>query len=334
MNKPKIVLLGTGGTIVSSGASETQMTGYSIQDVQVSDIIRAVPSLKEVAELESVSVCNIPSSCINASIWFDLARECQKACDDESVTGVVITHGTDTMEETAFFLNLVLKTQKPVVLTGAMRPSTALSADGPLNLLNAVRVASDSQSVGKGVLVCLNGIINSARDVTKTNTTAVQTFKSLDFGMLGFVVGNEVCYYTQSTRPHTMATEFSLTDFEGMTDLPCVDIVYAHADDDARLVDAAVQTGARGIIHAGTGHGTISDKVQEALFAAAKKGVVVVRASRVVTGPVLNSLTRWQEAGFIPSRTFSAQKARVLLQLLLLRHGNNVAEIAKRFDLY
>lgn len=334
MNKPKIVLLGTGGTIVSSGSSETQMTGYSIQDVQVNDIVRAVPSLKEVAELECISVCNIPSSCINASIWFDLARACQKACDDESVTGVVITHGTDTMEETAFFLNLVLKTQKPVVLTGAMRPSTALSADGPLNLLNAVRVAAAPESVGKGVLVCLNGIINSARDVTKTNTTAVETFKSFDFGMLGFVVGDEVSYFTQSTRPHTMQTEFSISDFSNRTDLPCVDIIYAHADDDARLVDAAVQTGALGIIHAGTGHGTISDKVQEALFAAAKKGVVIVRASRVVTGPVLNSLARWQDAGFIPARTFSAQKARILLQLLLLRHGNNVAEIAKKFDEY
>ena len=149
--KTKILVLATGGTIVSSGASRTQMTGYSLQGLRVDDIIEAVPNVNNIADIEVHTVCNIPSSAINAHIWLDLARTIENVARREEIQGIVVTHGTDTMEETAFFLNLVLKTKKPVVLTGAMRPATALSADGPLNLYNAVTVAADPQAIGKGL---------------------------------------------------------------------------------------------------------------------------------------------------------------------------------------
>ncbi len=206
MSKPTIVIVSTGGTIVSSGQSETQLTGYSIKDLKVDDLIKAVPSLSQIAKIRVCPVCNIPSSCINEAVWFKLALAVQNLADTPDVDGVVITHGTDTMEETAFFLNLVLKTDKPVILTGAMRPATALSADGPLNLFNAVSVAGAPESKGKGVLIVMNGLINGARDTTKTNTTAVQTFASRDFGAFGYVTGSEVEYFSESVKPHTLSS--------------------------------------------------------------------------------------------------------------------------------
>ena len=332
--KPKIVVLSTGGTIVSSGASETQLTGYSIKGLSVEDVIAAVPSLSSVADIDTHSVCNIPSSCITSQIWIELAREIELLCRRSDVNGIVITHGTDTMEETAFFLNLVLKTEKPVVLTGAMRPATALSADGPLNLLNAVRVAASPQSVGKGVLVVLNGIINSARDVTKSNTTSVETFKGRDFGSLGYVIENKVEYFAQSIRPHTVTSEFSLEDFHEKLLLPKVLLVMTHADDDDLSINAAVDAKYLGIVVAACGHGTLSKIVEEALVKAAQVGCVVVRSSRTGSGPVLNGLERWQKAGFISAGSLSPQKARILLQLALNKCGNSLQEINRIFENY
>lgn len=334
MDKPKIVMLTTGGTIVSSGTSAGQMTGYTFRGIQVSDLLESIPPLADVAEIELEEPYRLPSSCVNMEAWLKLAQAVEKACDREDVDGVVITHGTDTMEETAFFLNLVLNTKKPVVLTGSMRPATAISADGYLNILNAVRVAASPLSYDRGVLIVMNGIINGARDTTKTNTLAVETFKALEYGMLGYVVGDEIEFLTQSLKPHTHQTEFSINTIDNFQSLPRVDIIYAHADDDGIFVKAAMEAGAKGIIHAGTGHGSISYAVEAALYEAAKNGCIVVRASRVVTGAVLNGHQRWQDAGFIPSRTLSAQKSRILLQLLLHRYGPDVKKIAKGFKRY
>lgn len=334
MKKPTIVVVSTGGTIVSSGNSETQLTGYSIKDLKVEDLLASVPSLKQIADIRLHPFCNIPSSCINEEIWFKLALTVQKLVDSEKVDGIVITHGTDTMEETAFFLNLVLKTDKPVVLTGAMRPATALSADGPLNLFNAVCVAKSKEAIGKGVLIVLNGLICGARDTTKTNTTAVQTFQGRDFGAFGYVTGEDVEFFSQSSRPHTRSTAFTPTLLRKTKSTPRIDIVYAYGGEDGLLIEASIKAKASGIIYVGMGHGTVSAKAEEALLKARKAGLIVVRASRTGSGLVTEGLERWQKAGFVPSRSLNAQKARILLMLSLVKWGNNLKKISEAFRIY
>lgn len=317
----KVVILATGGTIVSSGASATQMTGYSIQGLGVEDLLSAVPMLADVADVEAAQVSNIDSSSMTSEVWLKLANAVEEALRREDVSGVVITHGTDTMEETAFFLNLVVKSEKPVVLTGAMRPATALSAEGPLNLLNAVRIAADPKAAGRGVLIALNDVIVSARDATKTHPTNVATFRGPDLGMLGMIAGTHIEWIARSEKPHGAATPFTLEALEARVAadgaLPRVDIVYSHVDDDDVMVRAAMAAGARAIVHAGTGNGSIHEKTEGALMEAAAHGVLVVRASRTPSGMTVEGLAEWQDAGFVPAGTLNPQKARVLAQLSL-----------------
>lgn len=320
--QPNVALFATGGTIVSSGESATQMTGYSIKDFRVDDLLKAVPALEDVARLEVRQIANIDSSSMTSRVWIDLARAIDAALARDDIAGAVVTHGTDTLEETAYFLNLVLKSEKPVVLVGAMRPATALSADGPLNLLNAVRVASDPAARGRGVLVVLNDTILSAREATKSHPTNVATFRGPDAGMLGMVAGARIEWLSQTAKRHTVDTAFDLSLFDDIERLPRVDIVYSHVDDDGVFVKAAFAAGALGIVHAGTGNGSIHSDTEPALFEAACEGVLVVRASRTGSGATVEGLDAWQRAGFIPSGTLSPQKARVLLQLSLLRWGD------------
>ncbi len=317
--KPNVALFATGGTIVSSGESATQMTGYSIKDFRVDDLLKAVPALDEVANLDVTQVANIDSSSMTSRVWGDLARAIEAALSRDDTAGAVVTHGTDTLEETAYFLNLVLKTEKPVVLVGAMRPATALSADGPLNLLNAVRVACDPEARGRGVLVVLNDTVLAAREATKAHPTNVATFRGPD-------AGARIEWLSRSAKRHTTETPFAVSMLEGVERLPRVDIVYSHVDDDGLFVKAAVAAGARGIVHAGTGNGSIHSDTEPALFEAAREGVLVVRASRTGSGATVEGLDAWQRAGFIPSGTLNPQKARVLLQLALLAWGNLPAE--------
>lgn len=324
--KPNVALFATGGTIVSSGESATQMTGYSIKDFRVDDLLKAVPALDEVANLDVTQVANIDSSSMTSRVWGDLARAIEAALSRDDTAGAVVTHGTDTLEETAYFLNLVLKTEKPVVLVGAMRPATALSADGPLNLLNAVRVACDPEARGRGVLVVLNDTVLAAREATKAHPTNVATFRGPDAGMLGMVAGARIEWLSRSAKRHTTETPFAVSMLEGVERLPRVDIIYSHVDDDGLFVKAAVAAGARGIVHAGTGNGSIHSDTEPALFEAAREGVLVVRASRTGSGATVEGLDAWQRAGFIPSGTLNPQKARVLLQLALLAWGNLPAE--------
>ena len=334
MTLPKVAVLAMGGTIVSSGSTPAQMTGYSLQGVKLEDILAEVPQINDVARLQVQTVRNLASCSIMLEDWLALARAVEKAAQSDDVAGVVVTHGTDTLEETAFFLNLILKTDKPVVLTGAMRPSTAISADGPLNILNAVRVAASSQARGKGVLIVLNGAINGARDTTKTHTLAPETFTGRDFGRMGFVVGEEVEFFMQSTRPHTIKSEFSLADFEEPCELPRVDIIYAHIGEDAAMVSSSLACGAEGIVFAGTGHGSIPAQLEEVLFEAVRAGVVVVRASRIGAGPVLAGKAKWQKAGIISCGMLNAQKARILLQLAIKKAGGDSKEIERIFKTY
>ena len=298
-----IVILATGGTIAGKASSGTQMTGYTAGAYSVADLLAGVPELGELAHISGEQLCNIDSSSLTDALLLRLAQRCNELLAQEDVDGVVITHGTDTMEETAFFLNLTVKSAKPVVLVGAMRPATAVSADGPLNIINAVKVAVD-------VEIC------SGRDVTKTNTANVATFKALNGGPLGFIVGGEVHYYYRSMRPHTLQSEFDVT---GVTALPRVDIIYTHIGEDRVFVDAALAAGARGLIYAGSGMGSIHEAVEAALAEAVSRGVVVVRSSRTGSGIVAAGLERWQEQGFLYADNLNPQKARLLLQLALLR---------------
>ena len=191
----KIKILATGGTIAGKAASSTQLTGYTAGAYSVDDLLASVPALGELAQISGEQLCNIDSSSITDALLLRLAQRCNELLAQEDVDGVVITHGTDTMEETAFFLNLTVKSDKPVVLVGAMRPATAVSADGPLNIINAVKTAVCAESAGQGVLVVMNDEIYGGRDVMKTNTANVATFKAPNGGALGCIVGGEVRYY-------------------------------------------------------------------------------------------------------------------------------------------
>ncbi len=313
---PKVALLATGGTIAGKSNSAQDTTDYKAGSFRLEDILASVPGLEQVADIRGKQICNIGSEDMTDDIWFTLAKETQNQLKDPTISGVVITHGTDTMEETAFFLNLVLKSNKPVVLVGAMRPATSISADGPMNLLNAVKVAVDRNAKGYGVLIVMNDEIHGARDVTKTYTTNCATFKSPILGALGVVTGGQVCFFKKSVKPHTLTSEFSLDSFRGLKQLPYVEIIYAHANQDSTLIDASVKAGIKGIVYAGMGNGSIHKNALPGLKKAIKKGIPIVRASRVGSGDVYHG-AEVKGSELINAGTLNPQKARILLQLSL-----------------
>ena len=328
---PKVYILATGGTIAGSGASEVN-SQYTAGQVSVSALIDAVPAIKEVARIEGEQVVNIGSQDMGNAVWLKLARRVNELLADGRVDAVVITHGTDTMEETAFFLNLVVNSPKPVVLVGAMRPSTAISADGPANLYNAVVVAASAASKERGVLVCMNGKVYGANDVTKTNTTSVETFQSPNSGPLGYVNNGEVFYYHSPEKHHGRYLDYvhgaALLDEERgvhfdvdrLDVLPKVGIIYGYADANRDVVDMMVHNGYKGIVYAGVGNGNIHKNVFPALEEARRKGVVVVRSSRVPTGATtLNAEVDDAKYHFVASWGLNPQKARILLMLALTK---------------
>jgi L-asparaginase len=328
--KPSIRILATGGTIAGA-QSGSQSYGYKSGSFKVEDLIGAVPNLKEVANLSGEQVANIGSQDMNDAIWLKLVQRVNQVLSAPDVDGVVITHGTDTMEETAFFLELTVKSEKPVVLVGSMRPATAISADGPGNLFNAVSVAASSSARGRGVLVVLNDEVHSARNVVKTDTTNVDTFKSMNRGPVGLVHTGQIAWFERMDRPHTVQTEF---DVNGRSSLPRVDIIYAHANMSPDLIDAAVKDGAKGLVIAGVGDGNMTGPALAAVTHAAKQGVAVVRSTRVAEGMVLrNNEVNDDQAGFAASGEFTAPKARVLLQLALTK-TSNIKQIQQAFDRY
>src|SRR6202165_1479580 len=245
---PNVMILATGGTIAGTGASSTATVGYQSATVGVQRVIAAVPELKKVASVKGEQVFQIASENMNNDYWLKLAKRVNELLAQNDVDGIVITHGTDTIEETAYFLNLVVKSRKPVVIVGAMRPSTAISADGPINLYNAVTLAGSPDAVGKGVLVVLNDQINGARDVTKTNTANTDTFRNSELGFLGYMQDNRPHFYRESTRKKTIDTEFDITN---VNSLPRVDIVYGYANEDRVAIDAFFEAGAHRLAPAG-----------------------------------------------------------------------------------
>ncbi len=314
--KPNIVILATGGTIAGAAATGTQ-AGYTSGAVTIDAMIAAVPGIKDLANIQGEQISNVGSQDMSFNIMLTLAKRINGLLAKPNVDGIVVTHGTDTMEETAFFLNLAVKSDKPVVLVGSMRPSTAVSADGPLNLYEAIAVAADPNATGRGVLVVMNDWIEGAHSLTKTSTTAVQTFMSPLRGLVGVSAYGKNDYYNNPEWKHTTASEFDVTN---VAKFPRVDIIFACADMSPDLIDAAVANGAAGIVIAGVGNGNMNKASLEAAERAAKKGVVIVRSSRVPTGSVgRNVEVNDDEMGFVASDELNPQKARILLMLALLK---------------
>jgi L-asparaginase len=299
--------------------------------VTIDAMLKAVPGIEKLANIKGEQISNVGSQDMSFDIMLKLAKRINELFSTSAADGIVITHGTDTMEETAYFLNLTVKSDNPVVMVGSMRPSTAVSADGPLNLYNAVAVAADPQAKDRGVLVVMNDQIHAAHSLTKTSTTSVQTFMSPLRGVVGVTAYGKDDWYNTPPWKHTSQSEF---DISNVTKLPRVDIVFADADMEPDLIDASVNAGAKGIVVAGVGNGNMNKASVEAAARAVKKGVVVVRSSRVPTGMVdRNVEVDDDELGFIASDELNPQKSRILLSLALLK-PESPSQIQQLFRTY
>lgn len=320
--KPNVTILATGGTIAGSGDSAVK-SAYSAGAVTVDKLLAAVPDINKMATIKGEQISNIGSQEMTNKVWLKLAKRVNELLKKDDVDAVIITHGTDTMEATSYFLNLTVKSEKPIVFVGAMRSGSSMSADGPMNLYNAVSVATNKETAGKGVVVVMNDEIHSSREVTKTHTSSVDTFESVNSGKIGTVYYGNVHYYMNPIRKHTSKSEFNI---EEIKELPRVDILYAHANDTDLFVDAAVKAGTKGIIHAGMGNGNPFPSTQEALGEAVKSGVVVARSSRVGKGRTnLHGEVDDEKYGFIATDNLNAQKARILLMLGLTKTDDKKA---------
>ena len=305
----KVVILATGGTIAGVG-DPGKVTGYTPGALTAEVLLWGVPEINEVADIEAIQVCNVNSDDMTAEIWLTLAEKINQIADDPEVKGFVVTHGTDTMEETAYFLNLTLKTEKPVVLTGAMRPATALSADGPLNLYEAVCVAASEEAVGKGVLVVFSDRIYAARTMSKTSTYSVMAISAGETGDIGIVRDGVVYLYESPNRKHTLASEF---DVSGLDTLPKVSVLYFSVDADPELLRFAAEH-SDGLVIAGAGAGEFSEKWIEIINGLT---IPVVISSRIDDGIITpdNLLCK----NTIAANTLSPQKAAILLRLALAK---------------
>jgi L-asparaginase len=329
---PRIAVIGTGGTISSIGASSLDVLDYPDfgQKLSCEALLDRFPETRLVADPVPMTFRQVGSTEIGPREWIELRALIHRiARDDPTVAGFVIPHGTATLEETGFFLNLTLAVAQPVALVGAQRPASALGSDAGMNLVNALRVAGSPEARGKGVLAVLNDEIHAARDVVKTSTYRVQTFRSLDFGALGHVDGDGVHFYRSPSRKHMPDTPFAVLDV-GV--LPRVEIVYSYAGADGALVDAAVAAGARGLVSAGFAPGSPTPEQRAAFERAAKSGVVVVQCSRAFSGRVAPR-RRLRESGIVAGEDLSPQKARILL-MLALSTTTEIAAIQEMFSTY
>lgn len=321
---PKICILGTGGTISGASADSTDTITYKVGSLDIASMLKAVPQLADIAELSAEQITNIASTDIDNANLLTLAKRVNQLIDQPDVQGIVITHGTDTLEETAFFLELTTNCyQKPVVLVGAMRPASALSADGPFNLLQAVSAAASPRSVGRGVLIVLNDRICSAYYTTKTNTTALDTFKAAEQGYLGMFLRADPHYYYGPAMP-TGRVQF---DISQLSALPQVPVLYLHGSVDETLLDVVVARDARGVVLAGTGGGSVPTSFKERLMQLTAQGFPVVRSSRAGSGYAVK-----EDGGGIGAGILNPQKARILL-MLALATGADFQKIREMFAL-
>lgn len=330
---PRVALIITGGTIDSVGKDRLDLAWYieAGKRLGTGELLGQLPELKTIAHVEEVPFRRLPSHALVDKDWLDMVRTIHSIFDENKADGIVITHGTNTIEETAYFLNLTLKTDKPVIVVGAMRPSSAISADGYLNLVNAVKVAADPHSRGRGAMLVMNDTIYSGRDVTKNSTYRVQAFQSRDLGPLGFAdADGSVVYYHQTVKKHTENTEF---DVRNLQSLPRVDVVVSYVGADGNMIEAAAAVGAKGIVSAGTGAGRPTPAEDEAFDRVYKeKGVIMCLCSRVASGRVVRS-PGLAKRGFVAGDNLQPWKARLLLALALTK-TNNADEIQRMFDTY
>src|SRR5216110_2684931 len=329
---PRIAVIGTGGTISSLGAGSLDVLDYPEfgQKLTSEALLDRFPETRQVAEPVPITFRQVGSTAIGPKDWLELRALIHRtAGEDPGLAGFIIPHGTATLEETAFFLNLTLGIAQPVVLVGAQRPASALGTDAGTNLVNALQVAGSPDARGLGVLVVLNNKIHPARDVVKTSTYRVQTFRSLDYGALGHVDGDGPHFYRAPLKAHMPDTPFAGRDIAA---LPRVDVIYSYAGADGDLIGAAIQAGAKGLASAGFAPGTPSPSQQAAFLDAAKSGTVVVQCSRAFTGRIAPR-RRLRETGIVAGEDFSPQKARILLALMLMT-TTDVAAIQQAFQSY
>ncbi|MEG0518731.1 MAG: type II asparaginase [Bacteroidales bacterium] len=336
-HKPNIKIIATGGTIAGVGSSAIK-SSYEPGKIAIGSLLDAVPQVNDIANVTGEQLVNIGSEHMTDQVMLSLAKRINQFMDDNQTDGIVITHGTDTMEESAFFLSLTTKGTKPVILVGAMRPSTAMSADGPLNLYNAIVAASAPESAGKGVLVAMNGSLYPAEDVLKTHTINVEAFQAPNKGPEGYINNGKVCYYNKTDNSpisHIGNPEQALSfDISGLSSLPKVGIIYGHSNIDPDIIETMIQNGYKGIIYAGVGNGNIHKNVMPALDKARREGIVVVRSSRVPQGPTITEPDIYEGPHqLIASQYLNPQKSRILL-MLSLTHTKNHTEIQRYFDKY
>jgi L-asparaginase len=324
---PHIIVLATGGTIAGK-ADARSATGYNAGEVSAAQLLESVPGLAKLARISAEQIASIGSQDMNDQVWMKLAHRIRRIAEHHEADGVVVTHGTDTMEETAFFLDEVLRTGLPVVLTGAMRPSTAISADGPRNLYEAVEVAASPASRDRGVLIVMNDTIESARGATKTNTSSVQTFMSPNSGPVGYVDPAGVRYMAPAAPRRSKAYALPAGD-----SLPRVDIVYSHSNMGAAQIEHAVADGAKGIVLAGVGDGNTSKQALDAMERAVRRGLVVVRSTRTYSGFVARNVeVDDDKSGFVAALDLNPQKARVLAQLLIANGITAPKQVQQAFE--
>lgn len=331
--KPKVAVIGVGGTITSlSSSGPLDIVDYNASPtrLEADEVVEKFSEVRQVADVIPVRFKSVPSTMVAFPEWRALVQAADKAVlDHPDLAGVVVLHGTATLEETAYALHLTAKVRVPIVVVGSQRPASALSSDAGLNLVNAVRTAASPEARGHGVLVCLNDEIHAAREVTKTSTARLQTFRSPDFGVLGQADGDAVVFYRKPIRRGAPDTEF---DIRGLESLPRVDIAYAYAGDDGTAVKAFIQAGAKGIVAASLAPGLLTPGETQALKEAVAAGVVVVLSSRVGSGRVF-PLSKTREAGFLVADNLNPQKSRILLALALTKTADP-AELRRMFATY
>jgi len=342
---PRVALLATGGTIAGAAAHTMSTATYRAGTVGIDELVAAVPSLSGVAAISPEQLANIDSKDMTVALWMDLRARVNELLADSDIDAVVITHGTDTLEETAYWLQLTTRSEKPVVLTAAMRPANALSADGPLNLVNAVTVAVHPSAQGRGVMVVFANLIHAARDITKISTYSVTAFSSGEFGALGWVQDGRVIF-PRRVNSVTMVPGSDVQSWPGhpydrgfardgvlIETLPRVEIVSSYAGVSRALVDNLVETGAKGIVVAGTGNGSLHEELEHALATAARSGIAVVRSTRVWGGYVArNAGARDDALGFIAAGNLNPYKARVLLMLGLAMNITEAEQLQTLFE--
>jgi glutamin-(asparagin-)ase len=318
--KPNVVILATGGTIAGAGASALNSATYAAAKVPVDKLLAGLPELATVANVRGEQVSQIASESFTNDNLMKLGKRVSALVKQADVDGIVVTHGTDTLEETAYFLNLVIRTSKPIVVVGSMRPGTALSADGALNLFGAVSVAASKDAGGKGVLVTMNDEINSGRDVVKLTNIKTEAFKS-QWGPLGMVVEGNNYWFRAPVKRHTAQSEFNVDEFDA---LAAVDIVYGYGNVPSTSIDAAGKTPIKALIHAGTGNGSVADRIVPVLQGVRAQGIQVIRSSRVPAGFVLRNAEQPDDKyDWVVAHDLNPQKARILAAVALTKTNDS-----------